>query len=240
MRLFVTGTDTDVGKTWLSLCLLRAWRAAGLNTVALKPIAAGVNKNKKNEDAQQLQQAATIKLPYDVVNPLLHPDPVLPFINAPDFPSADQVKEAVKQGLSIDSDHTIIEGAGGWCSAPLADGSCLSAVVCDLKLPVLLVVGMKLGCVNHALLTQTQLEQQGARVIGWVANCCDPQMLAREENIKLLQQRLKMPFLGILEYGQIECEDLVAMIDAAKQVLPNMHIYDSVVNIHEKRAKIDD
>ena len=200
--IFITGTDTDAGKTYVAVALLQGLKALGYRTVAQKPVAAGVNNAGFNTDALQLQLHATEQLSYDLVNPYCLTDAVAPHL------------AAAKVGLCIDpavlsahlqqlrctnADIALVEGAGGWL-LPLDDNSTMADWVTEQQLPVLLVVGMKLGCLNHALLTVREIERSGLKLLGWVANCIDPDMAYQQENISYLQHRLTAPCLGILPY----------------------------------------
>lgn len=200
--LFITGTDTDAGKTYVAVALLQGLKALGYRTVAQKPVAAGVNASGFNTDALQLQQHVTQQLPYELVNPCCLADAVAPHL------------AAAKAGISIDrsmlnkglqklqceeADIALVEGAGGWL-LPLDNNSTMADWVAEQQLPVLLVVGMKLGCLNHALLTVREIQRSGVKLLGWVANCIDPDMAYQQENIRYLQQSLTVPCLGVLAY----------------------------------------
>jgi dethiobiotin synthetase len=199
---FITGTDTDAGKTYVAVALLQGLKALGYRTVAQKPVAAGVNDTGFNTDALQLQQHATEPLSYDLVNPYCLTDAVAPHLAAKKaglcIEPAILTKELQKL-QNVDADIALVEGAGGWL-LPLDDNSTMADWVIELQLPVLLVVGMKLGCLNHALLTVREIERSGLKLLGWVANCIDPDMAYQQENINYLQQQLTAPCLGVLPY----------------------------------------
>ncbi|MCA1930834.1 dethiobiotin synthase [Rheinheimera sp.] len=200
--IFITGTDTDAGKTYVAVTLLQGLKALGYRTVAQKPVAAGVNDTGFNTDALQLQQHATEPLSYDLVNPYCLTDAVAPHLAAKKaglcIEPAILTKELQKL-QNVDADIALVEGAGGWL-LPLDDNNTMADWVIEHQLPVLLVVGMKLGCLNHALLTVREIERSGLKLLGWVANCIDPDMAYQQENIIYLQQQLTVPCLGVLPY----------------------------------------
>ncbi|GAA0673698.1 dethiobiotin synthase [Rheinheimera tangshanensis] len=200
--IFITGTDTDAGKTYVAVALLQGLKALGYRTVAQKPVAAGVNGAGFNTDALQLQQHATEQLSYEMVNPYCLTDAVAPHLAAAkarlSIEPAVLTKELQKL-QAVDADVALVEGAGGWL-LPLDDHSTMADWVAEQQLPVLLVVGMKLGCLNHALLTVREIERSGLKLVGWVANCIDPDMAYQQENINYLQQQLTAPCLGVLPY----------------------------------------
>lgn len=200
--IFITGTDTDAGKTYVAVALLQGLKALGYRTVAQKPVAAGVNDVGFNTDALQLQQHATEPLSYELVNPYCLTDAVAPHLAA--AKAGLCIEPAVlttdlRQLKNSNADIALVEGAGGWL-LPLDDKTTMADWVIEQQLPVLLVVGMKLGCLNHALLTVREIERSGLKLLGWVANCVDPDMAYQQENISYLQHRLTAPCLGILPY----------------------------------------
>ncbi|MCT6700747.1 dethiobiotin synthase [Rheinheimera sp. 4Y26] len=200
--VFITATDTDAGKTFISSALLKGFTRLNIPAIGLKPIAAGVDADGKNADAKTLQQLSALELSYSSVNPVLFDEPVAPHLAANLNQSCIDTKKLDTQLVEtaqLPVRLRLIEGAGGWL-LPLDDGRYLADWVLAQKLPVLLVVGMKLGCLNHAMLTARELERSGTRVLGWVANCVDPQMLLLDENIADLQQRLPWPCLGVMPY----------------------------------------
>lgn len=200
--LFITGTDTDAGKTYVAVALLQGLKALGYRTVAQKPVAAGVNESGFNTDALQLQQHATEALSYQQVNPYCLKDAVAPHLAAAKAGlviDAGRLSTELQKLQSLEADLVLVEGAGGWL-LPLDEHSTMADWVTEQQLPVLLVVGMKLGCLNHALLTVREIQRSGLRLLGWVANCIDPDMAYQQENISYLQQSLAAPCLGVLPY----------------------------------------
>lgn len=205
--IFITGTDTDVGKTFVTCLLLKRFNALGLKTFAVKPIASGCEKNSadelRNRDALYLKQHASIKKPYKVVNPIALEKPIAPHIAANDLGvslSKNFVCQVIKHSIQNDADINLIEGAGGW-SVPLNNSELFSNVIIELKIPVILVVGIKLGCLNHSMLTTFNILSTGGLLIGWVANCIDPKTLSAEENIETLKNWISAPCLGVIPYN---------------------------------------
>lgn len=191
---FVTGTDTGIGKTTFCQQWLKQGQSQGLSTLGLKPIASGaelIDGQWSNEDARILQQASSLRLNYNSVNPFLLKQPLSPHLAAKyDHVSlnASLVVEHIKPYLSM-ADLTLIEGAGGWL-APINDHQTMADLAIALDLPVILVVGIRLGCLNHALLSANAIVQSGLSLAGWVANCIDPTMLEPNENITTLNNML--------------------------------------------------
>ena len=211
---FITGTDTGVGKTRVSAALLTAFNARGFSTAAMKPIASGcINtpQGLRNDDALVLQQYASLPLTYQQVNPYAFEPAIAPHIAAE---QAGQVIDfaRIKHGLDIlsaQADVVIVEGVGGWL-VPLKRDATIADLAHILGLPVILVVGMRLGCLNHALLSAQSIEQSGLPFIGWVANVIDPAMLCIEENIEALRERIAAPWLGTVEWDTLAAPGEVA------------------------------
>ncbi len=187
----------------MTLGLLQAAADQGLRTLALKPVAAGgveTADGLRNEDALLLQQTITEPLSYEALNPVLLPEPLSPHISAARAgrsPRAEQVAGYCAGVLSKKADLLLMEGAGGW-RVPLNDRELMSALPRCLHLPVILVVGLKLGCLNHALLTAEAIRNDGLTLAGWAGSVIDPAMSAVEENIASLQAALGAPCLGIV------------------------------------------
>jgi dethiobiotin synthetase len=219
---FVTGTDTGVGKTLVSCLLLHAAAAKGMPTLGLKPIAAGAELTQdglRNEDALQLMEASTRKLPYTQINPICLPDPLSPHLAAQRAGrriSGERVVGLCRGALMQRSGFTLIEGAGGW-RVPINDREFLSDVAKALQVPVLLVVGLRLGCLNHALLTAEAIHRDGLTMAGWVANVCDPDMEEQEANIATLCDALGAPLLGVVPHLSegADLRDQVSLLDLA-------------------------
>ncbi|MBV1874797.1 MAG: dethiobiotin synthase [Gammaproteobacteria bacterium] len=223
---FITGTDTDVGKTFVATKLLKEFNARGLSTAALKPVAAGCEKidgQWRNDDALLLQKAAAINLPYSVVNPFAFPAAIAPHLAAKDFGvamSVASVAEACKPGLAQSADVILIEGAGGW-HVPLNNTERFSDLVIAEKWPVILVVGLRLGCINHALLTIEALNSSGLNVAAWVANCVDPHMPHQAENIDTLKQFIAAPCLGVVPFQSAEMDEADTNCLSTELIVPS-------------------
>ncbi|NMY74533.1 dethiobiotin synthase [Pseudomonas sp. WS 5071] len=198
---FITGTDTDVGKTTVAAGLLQAARAAGLSTAAGKPVASGCEatpEGLRNADALALMAQCTVALSYEEINPVAFEPAIAPHIAAREAGVALTVQALLKpmqRILNQQADFTLIEGAGGW-RVPLSGQDSLSDVARGLGLPVILVVGVRLGCISHALLTAEAIAQDGLQLAGWVANIIDPKTSRLEENLATLAERLPAPCLG--------------------------------------------
>lgn len=198
---FIAGTDTDVGKTTIATGLLRAAHHLGRSTLAAKPVASGCTvspKGLRNSDALALIDESSIKLPYEQVNPFAFEPAIAPHVAAREAGvalSVPTLRDAMQQILAHGADFTLIEGAGGW-RVPLSDHANLSDLAVALKLPVILVVGVRLGCINHALLSAEAIARDGLQLAGWVANIVDPRTARLEENLASLAERLPAPCLG--------------------------------------------
>ena len=204
-EFFVTGTDTGVGKTLVAAALLRAAGARGLRTIGIKPVAAGCERRAGrwvNGDALLLQASATVSLDYAQVNPVALRTAMAPHLAA----AEDGVRLAAaalahhgREVARIGHDVLLAEGAGGWL-VPLNERETMADAAAALGWPVILVVGMRLGCLNHALLTAASIRAAGLRLAGWVANSAAPAMPALEANIAALDERLGAPRLGALPW----------------------------------------
>ncbi len=203
--VFIVGTDTGVGKTRVATALLRAWVRRGLRVAGMKPVAAGAVLRGgvlRSEDAEALVAAANVEAPWDWINPYCFAPPVAPHI------------AAMRAGVSIDmtvirdayhrlaerAERVVVEGAGGLL-VPLSGRADMASIAQELEIPVILVVGMRLGCLNHALLTAQAIAARGLALVGWVANSIDPAMEERRANLAWLQGQLAAPCLGCLPYA---------------------------------------
>jgi dethiobiotin synthetase len=198
---FIAGTDTDVGKTTVAAGLLHAARLRGLSTLGAKPVASGCDvtpKGLRNADALALIAESSVKLPYEQVNPFAFEPPIAPHLAAREAGVTLNVQgllAPMRHVLAQQADFTLIEGAGGW-RVPLSDQANLSDLAMALKLPVILVVGVRLGCISHALLSAESIARDGLHLAGWVANVIDPKTARLEENLATLAERLPAPCLG--------------------------------------------
>jgi len=202
---FVTGTDTGVGKTCVSLGLMRALQRQGHVVVGMKPVASGCSRTSwglVNEDARQLQACASFNLPYQYVNPYAFEAVVAPHLAAQcdgvhiEIPL---IKNACEE-LTSEADRVVVEGIGGWL-VPINEKQTMADVALALGLPVILVVAIRLGCLNQALLTAAAIRSSGLPLLGWVANRIDPGCEQQDGNIATLTQRLPVPLLADLAYS---------------------------------------
>jgi len=202
--VFITGTDTDCGKTEIALALMAALRARGLNVLGMKPVASGCERTPdglRNEDARRLQAFGSRDLPYDMINPYAFEPPIAPHIAAGQAGveiELDAIKAATEH-LGARSEFLVVEGVGGW-RVPLGPSLSVSDLPPSLGLPVILVCGIRLGCINHSLLTLESIKACGSRPKGWVANQIDPDMLALDENLATLAALLAAPCLGVVPW----------------------------------------
>ncbi|TQK05454.1 dethiobiotin synthase [Herbaspirillum sp. SJZ107] len=197
---FVTGTDTEIGKTLVSSAILHKLVQTGVRACGMKPIAAGADERDgelHNEDAAMLRAAGNVNLPQRITTPFMLREPCAPHI------------AAALEGVTIEpvtiltayaeilgaSDATVVEGVGGFC-VPFSDDFDSAGLAVQLNLPVVMVVGMRLGCISHALLTAEAIISRGLVLAGWVANLVDPDMRFVDENISALEQRMPAPLLG--------------------------------------------
>ena len=198
---FVTGTDTEIGKTTIAAGLLHAARLAGLSTAAAKPVASGcvqTPEGLRNDDALALLGECSLPLAYDEVNPFAFEPAIAPHLAAREAGAQLDVAgllPAVRRIVDKAADFTLVEGAGGW-RVPLAGQENLSDLAKALGLPVILVVGVRLGCINHAVLSAEAIEGDGLQLAGWVANIVDPQTSRLQDNLATLTERLPAPCLG--------------------------------------------
>ena len=204
---FVTGTDTEVGKTFCAAGLLHALQSQGLTTIAMKPVASGCEvtpEGLRNEDALLLMEQMTAQASYDEVNPYAFVPPMAPHLAASQVGLTIDSGSLVEQAtmLATRADRIVVEGAGGWL-APLNEQQSFADLVQQLELPVILVVGIRLGCLNHALLSYESMSARGVTVAGWIANtgladaanCMDI-----EENISSLTSRISAPLIGTVPF----------------------------------------
>jgi dethiobiotin synthetase len=197
---FVTGTDTGVGKTLVAAALLHVLARQHRRVVGMKPVAAGVIRVGNawhSEDAMALRAASTIDVPPQLDNPVLLPAPLSPHIAAERAGVRIEINQIVScyRELARRADAVVVEGAGGF-HVPLSESATGADLAQALNLPVLLVVGLRLGCLNHAALTAEAIRVRGLTLAGWVANRIDPKMDAQKENIAWLQHRLAAPLLA--------------------------------------------
>ena len=198
---FITGTDTSVGKTLVSCTLIHAFAARGKAVVGMKPVAAGRGDEGEWADVEMLTASSNVSAPRSLINPYALIQPVAPHIAAREMGieiDTAVILEACR-GLQDSAEIVIVEGIGGF-RVPLNTRHDAGDMARSMGFPVILVVGMRLGCLNHALLTAEAVQSVGLPLAGWVANQIDPQMLDFDENVHALQQRLPCPLLGVLPF----------------------------------------
>jgi dethiobiotin synthetase len=203
--IFVTGTDTGAGKTRVAVQLLRQAAAAGRRVAAMKPVAAGAQlgpEGWRNDDALALAAASAVPLPYELLNPCC-----LPLASSPHLAAAEAGVRidipglvAAYRQIAAQSEAVVVEGAGGWL-VPLDDTRTLADLAVALQLPVLLVVGVRLGCINHALLTAAAIRASGLPLAGWVANRIEPSFAGDRQYVQALRERLPEPCWGELPWA---------------------------------------
>ena len=201
---FITGTDTGVGKTFVTCALLFTLKAQGIAAIGMKPIAAGgemTPEGLNNADVEALHLASGVKLQREDLNCYLLSEPIAPHIAAANEDidiDLDVIRQRFDQLAEL-ADVVLVEGVGGFI-VPLGDSINTADLAQDLDLPVILVVGMRLGCLNHALLTQEAILARGLTLAGWVANQIDPHMAELDANIEALEERIRAPLLGVIEW----------------------------------------
>ena len=215
---FVTGTDTDVGKTIATVQLIRAFVLAGYKTMGMKPIASGCELHNGipiNADVSAHQAASNVQAKLELISPYRFLPAISPHLAAAEAGVEISIQHILEceQQLQQIADVVIIEGAGGWL-APISDTQRIADLAQALQAPVIVVVGMRLGCLNHALLTVNAIEQSGLQIAGWIANRIDPQFARYDENLLHLKQHIKAPFLAEIEFSA----------DADKKTLHNAAI----------------
>jgi len=196
---FVAGTDTEIGKTFVACALLHALRNQGLTAIGMKPIAAGTDAHGRNDDVEALLAAASVKAPRELINPYLYAPAIAPHIAAAEEDRPIDLERIAQSFAALRplADAIIVEGVGGFC-VPLGPQVDAADLAQRLALPVILVVGMRLGCINHALLSAQAIAARGLPLAGWVANRIDPQMARFDENLASLEARLAAPLLGVI------------------------------------------
>ena len=220
---FITGTDTGIGKTRSAVALMAALQQRGLTVCGMKPVSAGCQTTTGglvNEDAIKLMQQASRPFPYQIVNPYAWLPPIAPHIaaqQAGNTMTLAPIRECYQQ-IATQCDVVIVEGAGGWL-VPLNATQTMADIAVDLALDVILVVGIRLGCINHALLTMESIKQKGCRLAGWIANHLSVPNAVAQENVKYLTTQIDAPLLGTFTYQP----------DAAAVQLAEMLIVDSLV-----------
>ena len=198
---FIAGTDTEVGKTHAACALISALRAQGRKVAAMKPIAAGTDAQGRNDDIERLRAVANVEVPRELMTPYLFAPAIAPHLAAQEAGVRIEIAPIVDafQQLALLADNVVVEGVGGF-RVPLNDHQDTADLAVALGLPVILVVGLRLGCLSHALLTAEAIERRGLKLAGWIANHIDPAMERQSANIAALTARLNAPCLGSLPF----------------------------------------
>lgn len=218
---FVTGTDTGVGKTLVSCALLHGFAALGKSVVGMKPVAAGASLTVEgwlNDDVARLRAASNVAAPLRQVSPYCFELPVAPHLAAQRDGVEIELAAIMRayHALAAQADIVIVEGVGGFC-VPLNRDHDSADLAVELALPVILVVGLRLGCLNHALLTAQAIRARELTLAGWVANRIDPAMTFAEQNLAALAERLAAPFIGDVEHASApEPRRIAARLDVAR------------------------
>jgi dethiobiotin synthetase len=226
MNYFITGTDTGVGKTLASCALLHGFAAQGKSVVGMKPVAAGCADDSQHEDVRQLRAASNVLASGGQINPYCFVQAVAPHLAARFVGIRINFARIVESfsELNAQADVVIVEGVGGF-RVPLNDEQDSADFAVQLGLPVILVVGMRLGCLNHALLTAEAIAARGLTLAGWVANVPEAGMAMLNENIAALQQRIHAPLLGIVPYlEQPDAREAASFLNLA--LLEQMDVHD--------------
>ncbi|WP_455210267.1 dethiobiotin synthase [Kaarinaea lacus] len=202
---FITGTDTEIGKTTVSVALMHALKQRGYHVAGMKPVSAGCESTTaglRNNDAQALLRESSIDLAYELANPFAYEPPIAPHIAAAQTNLAINIETITNayEKIAAQVDVVIVEGVGGW-AVPINDRQTMADVAIALNLPVILVTGIRLGCLNHALLTYEAIKAKGCQSAGWIANLLGENNLVTEQNIRYLKQALPITYLGTLPYA---------------------------------------
>jgi len=220
--VFITGTDTGVGKTWIACSLMRAFSGQGVKVVGMKPLASGARLQDgrlRNEDALQLHTLSNIDVPYDWINPYCFEPAIAPHIAAQQSGmtiSLDAIQHAYQRLRDL-ADVVIVEGVGGW-AVPINASQTMADVAKMMNLPVLMVVGMRLGCLNHAILTAQAIQSSLLSLVAWVANSPDPDMPVLQENIDTLKNFVPAPLASVVEHDITQRNSSALQIDLSQLV----------------------
>ncbi|WP_394752331.1 dethiobiotin synthase [Crenothrix sp.] len=209
---FITGTDTNVGKTCSTVALMRYFKRQGKSVIGMKPVASGCFMDQgqlRNMDALLIQKNASVRAGYDLVNPYAYQLPVSPHIAGLENP-VEMINLLAKfEQLKLLAEVVLVEGVGGWY-APINNHQDVSDLAVALELPVILVVAVKLGGINHAKLTYQAIQHSGLTCAGWIAMCIEPHLLCLDDNIQSLKNVLNVPLLGVLPFMEVIDFDLLS------------------------------
>ncbi len=217
----MTGTDTGVGKTLVACALLAAFGGRGMKAVGMKPVACGVEAGPGgpvNDDVERLIGASNVAAPREHVNPYCFEPPIAPHIAARQAGvtiALDRIEQSF-HALAALAEVVVVEGVGGF-HVPLGSGTDSAKLAVRLALPVVMVVGMRLGCLNHALLTERAVTGSGLKLAGWIANHIDPQMAAADDNVRALEERIGAPRIARISFAQVpDTQALAAALAGGK------------------------
>jgi dethiobiotin synthetase len=225
--IFITGTDTGIGKTLVSATMLAALNAGGWRAAGMKPVASGCTQTPagwRNDDAIALQAHSAGAPTYALVNPYALPEAIAPHVAAAEHGIEIRLDPIIAAfaALCTNTDFVVVEGVGGWL-VPLSSSLMQADLVRALRAPVVLVVGLRLGCINHALLSARAIGVDGCELIGWIGNRVDPAMTRVEENIAALNERMPAPCLGVLPYASTpDAAALAAHLRAAAMAIARL------------------
>lgn len=199
---FIAGTDTEIGKTHAACALIAALVASGRRVAAMKPIAAGVDVDGRNDDVERLRAVANVDLPRELMTPYLFAPPIAPHLAAAEAGQRLEIPPIVAafRQIAALADDVVVEGVGGF-RVPLNDAEDTADLALALGLPVILVIGLRLGCLSHALLTAEAIAARGLTLAGWIGNHIDPAMERQQGNVAALNARLPAPCLGLIAFG---------------------------------------
>ena len=202
---FITGTDTEIGKTTVSVALMRALKQHGYKVAGMKPVSAGCEHTAsglRNDDAQKLRRESSIDLPYELINPFAYEPPIAPHIAAAQSgrPIDSATITNAYEKIASQADVVIVEGVGGW-AVPIDHRQTMADVAKALNLPIIVVAGIRLGCLNHTLLTYESIKAKGCQIAGWIANHLSENNPVADQNIHYLKQALPITYLGTLPYA---------------------------------------
>lgn len=204
---FIIGTDTNVGKTYVASALVQHFVRLGFQSLGMKPIASGCQRNQRgeltNDDAQALINASNVSAPLNLINPYRFEPAIAPHIAAMQAGVVIDLYEITRAYVQLTTlaEALVVEGAGGFF-VPLNETQTLADLAVQLNIPIILVVGMRLGCINHALLTMAAIQSRGLCLTGWVANQIDPNFEMFEENLASLKKRIVAPCLSIVGWQE--------------------------------------
>lgn len=211
---FVTGTDTEVGKSWCTVGLMAKLQQQGLSVIGMKPVASGcmmTTQGLTNEDARLIRTQSSVQLDYPLINPYAFAPPIAPHVAAEQINQRIEIRKIIEcfEQIRKQADAVIVEGVGGW-RVPLNESEYVSDLAVAIDLPVILVVGLRLGCINHALLSAESIRDKGCKLAGWIANSIDQNMNNRQSTIDAISRRIDTPLFATLPHLNELDADIIA------------------------------